>query len=135
VHSRTSPTSPSGAIGKRAAYVGPWLPEPIVDLAGVEPNPADRVTLDESVRMALMIVLEQLSPAERTAFVLHDLFQLPFEADGEIVGRSAAASRQFASRARRRIESSAAEERFETTRHEQQRVAVEFARACQSGRM
>jgi RNA polymerase sigma-70 factor (ECF subfamily) len=71
------------------------LPEPIVDLAGVEPNPADRVTLDESVRMALMIVLEQLSPAERTAFVLHNLFQLPFEAVGEIVGRSAAASRQF----------------------------------------
>lgn len=123
------------AAVRRAAYVGPWLPEPIVDLAGVEPNPADRVTLDESVRMALMIVLEQLSPAERTAFVLHDLFQVPFEAVGEIVGRSAAASRQLASRARRRIGSSTAEERFETTRDEQQRVAVEFARACQSGRM
>ena len=123
------------ATVRRAAYVGPWLPEPIVELAGVEPDPVDRVTLDESVRMALMVVLEQLSPAERTAFVLHDVFQLPFEAIGEIVGRSPTASRQLASRARRRIGSSAGEGRFETTRNEQQQVAVQFAEACQTGRV
>jgi RNA polymerase sigma-70 factor (ECF subfamily) len=72
----------------RRAYVGPWLPEPLVDFPGADADPADRVTLDDSLRMALLVLLEQLSPAERTAFVLHDIFQVPFDEVGAIVGRS-----------------------------------------------
>ena len=68
-------------------------------------DPADRVTLDDNVRIALHLVLERLSPAERTAFVLHDVFQYSFEAIAEIVGRTPAACRQLASRARRAIRS------------------------------
>src|SRR3954451_21836274 len=60
---------------RREQYVGPWLPEPVVQ---TEDDPADRVTLDESVSYALLVVLETLSPAERTALVLHDLFVMPF---------------------------------------------------------
>ena len=89
---------------RREAYVGPWLPEPLV-MAG-DPDavdPAERVTLDDSVRMALLVVLERLSPAERLAFVLHDVFQYDFETVASITDRTPAACRQLASRARRHI--------------------------------
>ncbi|WUH99045.1 RNA polymerase sigma factor SigJ [Spirillospora sp. NBC_00431] len=89
----------TSARARREAYVGQWLPEPVVD----EPGPEDRVTLDESVSLALLAVLERLSPAERTAFVLHDVFDLPFGEIAEIVGRSEGAVRQLASRARARV--------------------------------
>jgi RNA polymerase sigma-70 factor (ECF subfamily) len=96
-------------------------------------DPADRVTLDDSVRMALLSVLELLSPAERTSFVLHDVFQLPFETIAGIVGRSPAASRQLASRARRRVQAEAGAVRVdvEPATH---RVAVErFINAAAGG--
>jgi len=89
----------TSAQARREAYVGQWLPEPVVD----EPGPEERATLDESVSLALLAVLERLSPAERTAFVLHDVFELPFGEIAEIVGRSASAVRQLASRARGRV--------------------------------
>jgi len=95
---------------RREAYVGPWLPEPEVQLLAGETHPsssvvdpADRVTLDDSVRYALLVVLEQLSPAERTAWVLHDLFAMPFDEVARTVGRSPAAVRALASRARRHV--------------------------------
>jgi len=98
------------AKARRERYAGPWLPEPIVENmgaalgpAGPSADPADRVTLDESVSMALLVVLETLSPAERTAFLLHDVFGLPFEDIAGVVGRSPAAVRQLASRARRHV--------------------------------
>jgi RNA polymerase sigma-70 factor (ECF subfamily) len=69
----------------------------------LDADPADRVTLDETVRTALLAVLERLSPPERTAFVLHDVFQFPFDTIGSIVGRTPTACRQLASRARRRL--------------------------------
>lgn len=69
-------------------------------------DPADRVTLDDEVRLALLVVLERLTPAERVAFVLHDVFQLPFDLIAETVGRPSTACRQLASRARRKIEKS-----------------------------
>ena len=86
------------ARARRETYVGPWLPEPLVS-----DDPADRVTLDESVSYALLTVLEQLSPAERTAFVLHDVFDVPFGDVAEVVGRTPEAVRQLASRARRHV--------------------------------
>jgi len=82
---------------RRETYVGPWLPEPLVATAD---DPADRVTLDESVSFALMVVLETLTPAERTTWVLHDLFAMPFAEVAQVVGRSPAAVRQLAARAR-----------------------------------
>lgn len=117
---------------RRRAYVGPWLPEPIVDNASAEGDLADRITLDDSVRMALLVVLEQLSPAERTAFVLHEVFGVPFEDVAGLVGRSPEACRQLSSRARRRIDADSAL-RFRVEPAEQQRVAERFAAACQSG--
>src|SRR6202041_702653 len=92
-----------GGGGGRERYVGPWLPEPLVeDLSGTDP--ADRVTLDESVSMALLVVLERLSPAERTSFLLHDVFGMSFTDVAGVVGRSPAAVRQLASRARQHVD-------------------------------
>ena len=82
---------------RRETYVGPWLPEPVV--AGLE----DRVSLDDSVRYALLVALERLTPAERTAWVLHDIFEMPFDEVAEAVGRSPEAVRQLARRARQHV--------------------------------
>lgn len=89
------------ARARRESYVGTWLPEPLVG-ADAQPDPGDRIALVESVQTAMLIVLESLSPAERTAFVLHDVFGMSFDEIGEVVGRSAAACRQLASRAQAR---------------------------------
>jgi RNA polymerase sigma factor (sigma-70 family) len=100
------------ARARRERYVGAWLPEPLPDGAewmsgrlGGTPavDPADRVTLDESVHMAFLVVLESMTPAERVAFILHDVFRYPFADVAEIVGRSPAACRQLAASARRRV--------------------------------
>jgi len=116
---------------RRERYVGPWLPDPLVDAAAGDPDPADRVTLDESVSLALLFVLERLSPAERTAFILHDVFDYSFEEVGDVVGRTPAAARQLASRARRHV----VEQRpRQSGTPEQQRRAVEaFAAASAEG--
>lgn len=114
----------------RERYVGEWLPEPVVDGAsGVDP--ADRVTLDESVNLALLVVLESLSPAERTAFVLHDVFKLPFGTIAEAVGRSPAACRQLAARARAHVAARAP--RFDADREQHRRAVEGFARAVETG--
>ena len=95
---------------RRERYVGAWVPEPVPDVsewpgaarAGAA-DPADRITLDESVHMAFLIVLDSMTPAERVAFLLHDVFGYPFDEIADIVGRSSAACRQLASSARRRV--------------------------------
>ncbi|TDD72769.1 sigma-70 family RNA polymerase sigma factor [Actinomadura darangshiensis] len=94
------------ARARRERYVGEWIPEPLpasVAVGSPAADPADRVTLDESVSMAFLVVLESMTPAERVAFVLHDVFRYPFAEVAEIVGRTPAACRQLASSARRRI--------------------------------
>jgi RNA polymerase sigma-70 factor (ECF subfamily) len=95
------------ARARRELYVGEWLPEPLPGAVGesaaAAADPADRVTLDESVSMAFLIVLETMTPAERVAFVLHDVFRYPFAEVAEIVGRTPAACRQLASSARHRV--------------------------------
>lgn len=119
---------------QRRAYVGPWLPEPLLATSNTgSVDPADRVTLDDSVRLALLVVLEQLTPAERTAFVLHDLFSIEFDQVADIVGRSPAACRQLASRARRRIQMHPETPRTAVDRAELEQVAQRFADACASG--
>jgi RNA polymerase sigma factor (sigma-70 family) len=92
------------ARARRETYVGEWIPEPVPEHPA--DDPADRVTLDESVSMAFLVVLESMTPAERVAFVLHDVFRYPFPEVAEIVGRTPAACRQLATSARRRIRAS-----------------------------
>jgi RNA polymerase sigma-70 factor, ECF subfamily len=104
------------ARARRERYVGEWIPEPLPDRTewtsgrsgGTTVDPADRVTLDESINMAFLVVLESMTPAERVAFILHDVFRYPFTEVAEIVGRTPAACRQLASSARRRISASQA---------------------------
>ena len=97
------------------------------------PDPADRVTLDDNIRLALIVVLEQLGPAERAVFVLHDVFQFSFESISSIVGRSPAACRQIASRARRRLRNGVSPSALSADLAEQQRVARQFIDACAGG--
>ncbi|WGL50980.1 RNA polymerase sigma factor SigJ [Nocardioides sp. BP30] len=89
---------------RREQYVGPWLPEPVPsELLAAPTDPADRITLDDTVSSALLVVLEAMTPAERVAFVLHDVFELPFAEIAEVVGRTPAAVRQLATSARRKV--------------------------------
>ena len=98
---------------RREEPMGVHVPDPIVSSAeGVGPadsaDPADQAVLADSVGLALLVVLETLAPAERLAFVLHDMFAVPFEQIAPIVGRTPASARQLASRARRRVQGAAA---------------------------
>jgi RNA polymerase sigma factor (sigma-70 family) len=98
------------ARARRETYVGEWIPEPLPEptewitgrTAGTT-DPADRITLDESVNMAFLVVLDSMTPAERVAFILHDVFRYPFAEVAQITGRSPAACRQLATSARRRL--------------------------------
>jgi RNA polymerase sigma factor (sigma-70 family) len=123
---------------KRQTYVGDWLPEPVpppaqwttLTASGMNADPADRMTVDESVSMALLVVLESMTPAERVAFVLHDVFGYPFADIGDIVGRSPQACRQLASSARRRVRMSRTKP---TDPAEHGRVVVAFKAAWETG--
>ncbi len=104
------------ARARRERYVGEWIPEPVPDLTewhderpgSTTVDPADRITLDESISMAFLIVLQSMTPAQRVAFVLHDVFRYSFNEVADIVGRTPAACRQLASAARRRLRASQA---------------------------
>lgn len=115
---------------QRQAYVGPWLPEPLIGDGGSN-DPADRVALDESVSFALMVVLETLSPAERTVWVLHEVFALPFPEIAEVVGRSPSAVRQLAVRARAHV--AAGTPRIEVAGAEHHRAVAAFFQAASAG--
>jgi RNA polymerase sigma-70 factor (ECF subfamily) len=95
------------ARARRERYVGAWLPEPLPDRAewdhGRDTDPADLMVLDESVTMAFLVVLESMTPAERVAFVLHDVFRYPFAEIADVLGRTPAACKQLAASARRRV--------------------------------
>jgi RNA polymerase sigma-70 factor (ECF subfamily) len=107
------------ARARRERYVGEWIPEPLPggtdwingrsgDVAADPADPADRVTLDESINMAFLVVLDSMTPAERVAFILHDVFRYPFADVAEVLGRSSAACRQLAVSARRHLRASGA---------------------------
>jgi len=87
---------------RREESLGVHLPDPLISPAG-ELQPEEEALLADSVGLALLVVLDTLAPAERLAFVLHDMFELPFEEIAPMVGRTPAAARQLASRARRRV--------------------------------
>ena len=120
------------ARARRERYVGPWLPEPVPTSAftGTVVDPADQVTLDDSVSTALLVVLEAMTPAERVAFVLHDVFAVPFAEIGQIVGRTPAACRKLATSARARVQKTPARS---VPREEHDRVVRAFAAASRSG--
>lgn len=119
------------ARARRERYVGEWIPEPVPDRsewgAPAPADPADRVTLDESISMAFLVVLDSMTPAERVAFVLHDVFRYSFAEIADIVGRTPAACRQLASSARRRIQTSA-----RPSRDERAEVVRDFKRAWET---
>ncbi|WP_147796314.1 RNA polymerase sigma factor SigJ [Cellulomonas sp. Y8] len=129
------------ARARRERYVGEWLPEPVpADLfsgvAGRSPapadgDPADRVSLDEEVSTALLVVMEAMTPAERVAFVLHDVFALPFDEIAAVVGRSPAAVRQLATSARRRVRAHDADPGRGTREHDE--VLAAFVAAAAGG--
>jgi RNA polymerase sigma-70 factor (ECF subfamily) len=115
---------------RREEPVGAEVPEPTVgrpEAAG----PEQEVLLADSVGLALLVVLETLAPAERVAFVLHDMFDLPFDQIGPIVGRSPAAARQLASRARRRVQGAATDPDADLAR--QREVVDAFLAASRGG--
>ena len=116
----------------------PWRRERPHDMvargdASTVTDPADRVTLDDEVRLALLVVLEQLTPAERVAFVLHDIFALPFQLIAETVGRPETTCRQLASRARRKVRAArdAGPARIEPPGH--RIITRRFIEACAGG--
>ena len=92
---------------RREDYAGSWLPEPVVRLEDDETDPEHEALLADSVGLALLVVLDTLAPAERLAFVLHDMFAVPFDEIAPIVDRTPAATRQLASRGRRRVRGAA----------------------------
>ena len=115
---------------RREAYIGSWLPEPLVSTSH-EVDPEHEALLADSVGLALLVVLETLTPAERLSFVLHDMFAIPFEEIAPIVGRSPAAARQLASRARRRIQNAAPEAETDVSR--QRELVDAFLAAARVG--
>src|SRR4051812_46711733 len=115
---------------RREVYVGSWLPEPLVS-ADPDGDPAQQAQLADSVGLALLVVLETLSPAERLAFVLHDMFALPFEDIAPVVDRSPAAARQLASRARRRVRGAVLGDEADLA--EQRRLVDAFLAASRGG--
>ena len=127
----------ASARHRRERYAGEWLPEPVPsDLFSgtVSGRPAvdpfERVSLDESVSTAVLVVMEAMTPAERVALVLHDVFGLPFAEIADVVGRTPAAVRQLASSARRRVREHGA---VGGDRHEHDAVVRAFARAAGTG--
>ena len=122
---------------RRERYTGEWLPEPVRDSTlwtstGSQGgnDPADRITLDESVSMGMLVLLDSVTPAERVAFVLHDIFGTPYTEIAETVGRTPAACRQLAASARRRLTQ---RRPGSHTAHEHQQVVSAFRQACQNG--
>ncbi|SCG61855.1 RNA polymerase sigma factor SigJ [Micromonospora halophytica] len=124
---------------RRETYPGQWLPEPLVSplrpaagADGYAPDPAERAVRRDQVGTALLVVLERLTPEQRVAFVLHDVFAVPFAQIAGALGTSPEAARQLASRARRAVNAPDAP-RHTADLREQQRVVAAFTAATESG--
>jgi len=117
------------ARARREAYVGPWLPEPLLTSTG--PDAADRAELAESVSLAMLVVLESLTPEERAVFVLHEVFGFPHTEIAAAIGRSDTAVRQLMHRAREHVQ--ARRPRFEVDRVQQREVTERFLAAAAGG--
>jgi RNA polymerase sigma-70 factor (ECF subfamily) len=127
VVSRLSLDQLRSARARRETYVGEWLPEPLI----TEDDPARKAEMADSVSHAVLVLLESLSPEQRAAFLLREVFEEPYERIAEIVGTSVPNARQLATRARRHV--AERRPRFEATREQQQALANRFFKAVEDG--
>jgi RNA polymerase sigma-70 factor (TIGR02957 family) len=114
---------------RRETYVGEWLPEPL--LASADDDPARKAEMADSLSLAFLVLLESLSPEQRAAFLLRDVFDVPYDRIAEIVGTSEQNARQLATRARRHVEER--RPRFEASREQRERLATRFFAAAEEG--
>jgi RNA polymerase sigma-70 factor (ECF subfamily) len=119
------------ARSRRETYVGEWLPEPILTAEG--DDPMRQVEIAESLSLALLVVLERLSPEQRAVFLLREVFDYPYERIADVLGKSRDAVRQLGSRARRQVDEGTP--RFETSREQRDRLAVRFFDAFEEGNL
>jgi RNA polymerase sigma-70 factor (ECF subfamily) len=119
------------ARARREVYVGEWLPEPVLTDDDVLLDPADHAEQADSLSLAFLVLLEELSPVERAVFLLHDVFAYRYDEIARTVGKSEQNCRQLATRARRRIDEH--KPRFEASREEKERLAARFFAAVQDG--
>ncbi len=120
------------ARARRETYVGPWLPEPLLTgPGGTAPDPAEEAELTEAVSLAMLVVLESLSPLERAVFVLREVFGMSFAEIADVVGRSEASVRQVAHRAREQVRTR--RPRFDADRRVQREATERFLAACAGG--
>ena len=117
------------ARARRETYVGDWLPEPLVTSA--DEDPARHAEMADSLSLAFLVLLESLSPEQRAVFLLHDVFDYPYERIAEIVGKSEPATRQLAVRARRHVDER--RPRFEASRRQRDELARRFLAATEEG--
>lgn len=117
------------ASRERETYIGPWLPEPIV--ASDALSPQDELELASNLSMAFMVLLERLSPVERAAFLLHDIFDCAYSDVARIVGKTETASRQLIHRARERVRTD--KTRFEADEKEREKLIKKFSDASKTG--
>ena len=123
------------ARARREAYLGPWLPEPVLDdtVAGLQPDVAASAEIADSLSMAFLVVLESLNPLERAVFLLHDVFGYGYDEVAAMVEKSEANCRQLATRARRRVH--AEQPRFTASREQRDQLAQRFLAACRGDDM
>jgi RNA polymerase sigma-70 factor (TIGR02957 family) len=129
VVSRLSLDQLRSARVRRETYVGEWLPEPLV--ASADDDPARKAEMADSLSLAFLVLLESLSPEQRAAFLLREVFDEPYDRIAEIIGTSAQNARQLATRARRHVEER--RPRFETSREQQDELATRFFAAAEDG--
>jgi RNA polymerase sigma-70 factor (TIGR02957 family) len=129
VVSRLSLDQLRSARVRRESYVGEWLPEPLV--ASADEDPARKAEMADSLSLAFLVLLESLSPEQRAAFLLREVFDEPYERIAEIIGTSEQNARQLATRARRHVEER--RPRFEATREQREQLATRFFAAAEAG--
>ena len=117
------------ARARRETYVGEWLPEPLV--TSPEEDPARQAEMADSLSLAFLVLLENLSPEQRAVFLLREVFDYPYDRIAEIVGKSEVAVRQLAVRSRRHVEEGRS--RFEASREQRDELARHFLAAAQDG--
>jgi RNA polymerase sigma-70 factor (TIGR02957 family) len=129
VVSRLSIDHLRSAAVRRETYVGEWLPEPLV--ASTDDDPARKAEMADSLSLAFLVLLESLSPEQRAAFLLRDVFDEPYDRIAEIVGTSEQNARQLATRARRHVDER--RPRFEASREQREKLATRFFAAAGEG--
>ena len=129
VVSRLSLDQLRSARARRETYVGEWLPEPLV--ASADDDPARKAEMADSLSLAFLVMLESLSPEQRAAFLLHEVFDEPYSRIAEIIGTSEPNARQLATRARRHVDER--RPRFEASREQREQLATRFFAAVEDG--